>query len=531
MAVQMTAAAETPDASASAQPVVVGLDVGTTSAKAVAFDATGRAVGAAHAGYPLLEPEPGHAEQDPDRVRDAALGVVRAAAAAALKQGATVAGISISTAMHGLVGLDGEGRPLTRLITWADVRAAAAATRLRAEHAQLHARTGTPLHPMAPLAKLVWWREQRPDTFAAVRRWAGHKELVLERLTGEWAVDHSLASGTGLLDLERLEWDAEALEVAGIGTDRLARLIPTTEVFGLSAAAAERTGLPAGTPVVAGAGDGPLANVGVGAVRPGVAACSIGTSGALRLLVERPAVDPRRRVFCYALTPGRWVVGGAINNGGVVLQWAGEALAPELGEHAAERLVALAETAPAGSDGLIMLPYLLSERAPHWSPLPRGAYVGLTRHHRREHLVRAALEGVCQQLALVLDSVRDGGNEVREIRATGGFARSALWRRILADVLGAPIGFPAGHEGSAFGAALLGMQALGLVASVDVAAELVRIDDVVEPEPTAAAAYAELLPTFAALYDALGPAFEALQRFGAHAPPAPHAGRADGRRG
>ena len=248
-------------------------------------------------------------------------------------------------------------------------------------------------------------------------------------------------------------------------------------------------------------------------MRPGVAACSIGTSGALRLMVEAPAVDPQRRVFCYALTPGRWVVGGAINNGGVVLRWAGEALAPDLG--AARRGAAARAgraTSPAGSDGLIMLPYLLSERAPHWSSEPRGAYVGLTRHHGRGHLVRAALEGVCQQLALVLASMRDAGNEVREIRATGGFARSALWRQMLADALGMPIGFPAGHEGSAFGAALLGMDALGLVDGIDRAAELVGIEDVVEPDAGAAGVYADLLPTFASLYDALAPAFRALER-------------------
>jgi gluconokinase len=228
-------------------------------------------------------------------------------------------------------------------------------------------------------------------------------------------------------------------------------------------------------------------------------------------MVERPGVDPGRRVFCFALTPGRWVVGGAINNGGVVLQWAGEALAPDLGEHPEAALVELAAGVAPGSDGLLMLPYLLSERAPHWSPVPRGAYVGLTRHHGRAHLVRAALEGVCLQLAWVLASMRDAGSDVREVRATGGFARSPAWRQMLADALGIAIGFPAGHEGSAFGAALLGMEALGTVASIDRAAELVRIEDVVEPDAAAAATYAALLPVFAALYDALEPTFEALR--------------------
>ena len=175
-----------------------------------------------------------------------------------------------------------------------------------------------------------------------------------------------------------------------------------------------------------------------------------------------------------------------------------------------------------------MLPYLMSERAPHWSPLPRGAYVGLTRAHRREHLVLAALEGVCQQLALVLASLRDAGSTVREVRATGGFARSALWRSILAGALGMPVGFPSGREGSAFGAALLGMEALGIVESIGVAADLVRIEDVVEPDPGDAATYAEQLPTFAALYDALEPAFRSLQTLAEHEePPAPETGRED----
>jgi gluconokinase len=263
---------------------------------------------------------------------------------------------------------------------------------------------------------------------------------------------------------------------------------------------------------VVGAGDGPLANLGLGAVEPGVAACSIGTSGALRVMVEHPGVDPLGGVFCYALTEDRWVVGGAINNGGIVLEWAGEALAPDLGHAPQEDLLALAAQVPAGSGGLIMLPYLLSERAPHWSSLPRGAYIGLTHGHRREHLVRAALEGVCQQMALVLQSMRAAGNEVREVRASGGFARSPLWRQMLADALGLEVRFPAGHEGSSFGAALLGMQALGIVESVDVAADLVKIHETVRPDPAAAAVYAALLPLFAELYGALVPTYTSLRR-------------------
>jgi gluconokinase len=470
--------------------VVLGVDVGTTSAKATAFDADGTEHGHGEHGYPLEEPAPGQAVQDPELVVEATLAAVRDARATS----ADVVGLSVSTAMHGLVALDEHDRPLTPLITWADTRAAEQAERLKAEHPDLHGRTGTPLHPMSPLAKLCWLRECEPDTFAAAHRFVGVKELVLHALCGEWVLDHSVASGTGLFNIRELDWDDEALEIAGVRREQLATLVDAKHTMG---------------DVVAGAADGPLANLGVGAVRPGVAAISIGTSGAVRVMVEEPRTDPAGRVFCYALTPGRWAIGGAINNGGVVLDWAGEALAPDLDT---DELLALAAQAPAGSDGLLMLPYLLSERAPHWSALPRGAYVGLTRAHGRPHLIRAAIEGVCQQLALVLASVRDAGNEVREVRATGGFARSDLWRQTLTDVLGMEVGFPAGHEGSGFGAALLGMEALGLIETIDRAADLIAIDERLQPDAEAAASYAGLLPVFDSLYDALAPAFRHLRR-------------------
>jgi gluconokinase len=492
--------------------VVLGVDIGTTSAKAVAFDADGRELGRGETGYPLLEPEHGQAVQDPAVVVEGTLAAIRAAVAGARDRGAPIAALSFSGALHSLVGLDAQGKALTPLVTWGDMRATDQAERLRDEHPELHDRTGTPLHPMSPLPKLVWFAEREPETFAAVRRWAGIKELVVARLTDAWVVDHSVAAGTGLLNLRALDWDAEALAIAGVEAEALSPLVPATHRLELAAAPAADLGLEAGLALIVGAADGPLASLGVGAVHPGVAACSIGTSGALRVMVEGPAVDPQRRVFCYALVPGRWIVGGAINNGGAVLRWAGQALAPDLGPHPEAQLLELAAKVPAGSEGLVMLPYLLSERAPHWSSVARGAYVGLTRHHGRAHLVRAGLEGVCLQLALVLASVREAGNEVHEIRATGGFARSDLWRQMLADALGMPIGFAAGHEGSAFGAALLAMDALGLVDGIECAAQLVDIEDVVEPEEDAAGVYAELLPTFAALYDALAPAFRALER-------------------
>jgi gluconokinase len=491
--------------------VVLGADIGTTSTKVVAFDSQGEAHGHAEHSYPLDAPEPGQAVQDPETVADAVVAAIREAGAEASASGARLAGVSFSSAMHSLVGLDDDGRPLTPLLTWADTRAVAQAERLRAEDPELHDRTGTPVHPMSPLCKLAWYRETEAETFAAATRWCGIKELVLDRLTDRAPMDQSCASGTGLMATRTLDWDQAALAAAGIGAGALPELVGPQERLALAAGGAAQTGLAEGTVVVAGGGDGPLANLGVGAVHPGVAACSIGTSGALRLMVDEPRIDPGRRAFCYLLTPGRWVTGGAINNGGAVLEWAGRALAPDLGEHPEEELLALAGEVPAGSEGLVMLPYLLSERAPNWSAVPRGAYVGLTRDHGRGHLVRAAIEGVCLQLALVLGSMRDAGDEVREVRATGGFARSPLWRQMLTDALGMPVGFPAGSQGSAFGAALLGMEALEMIPSLEVAAELVKVDQQLEPDAADADVYAELLEVFAGLSGQLEPAFRALR--------------------
>ncbi|MEJ5867250.1 gluconokinase [Pseudokineococcus sp. 5B2Z-1] len=512
----------TPDpttSTAGGQDVVLGVDLGTTATKVAAFTRGGDAVAEAEVEYALDEPEPGWAEQDPAAILAAARDAARAVVRHARRDGHRVLGIGVSGAMHSVIGVDEHDEPLTAVVTWADRRATPQADRIRRGPGPgVHRRTGTPVHPMSPLVKLAWFAEERPDVAARAAHWVGVKELLLHDWSGEWVVDHSMASGNGLLDLEALDWDEEALELARVRADQLPRPVPVTHRLRLQPEVAADLGLSEDVALVVGGGDGPLANLGVGAVRPGVASVSIGTSGALRVVVDRPGVDPAGRTFCYALTDDLWAVGGAITNGGVVLRWAGDALAPdlevladEMGDEPEESLTDLASQAPAGSEGLLMLPYLLSERAPYWTSLPRGAYVGLQRHHTRAHLLRAALEGVCQQLALVLASLREAGHEIHEMRATGGFARSAVWRQMLADVLGMPVSFPSGTQGSGYGAAVVAMTALGLVPSVEVAADRVEVDHVVEPDPTASAVYARLLPVHAGLYDALEGVFEALR--------------------
>jgi gluconokinase len=442
----------------------VGLDVGTTGTKAVAFDLASSWRRVVVGEYPLLEPVAGWQVQDPDVMVAVAADAVRECVAAT--DGAEVLAVSLCTAMHGLIALDGSGRALTPLVTWADSRSSEEARSLRAsgQARDLHRVTGTPVHPMSPLTKLMWFRSHEPQTWARARWWVGLKDYLLLRLTGTVVTELSSASATGMLDMFTRTWSPAAIELSGVSVDQLPPVVSTTSVLELSRAAAGRFGLPAGTPVVTGAADGPLGNLGTGAIAPGVASVSLGTSGAVRMVIPTPRVDEKGALFCYALTEEAWVLGGAVSNGGVVIRWAGQSLAPELrpgaGGSVDEQLLALAAQVPAGCDGLVMLPHLLAERAPLWDPELPGAYLGLRRVHTRGHLVRATVEGVCRQLGTIVDSL-DRLSAITSVRVTGGAFRSALWRDVLAATLNRPLQVVGATEGSALGAAALALLALG----------------------------------------------------------------------
>ena len=497
--------------------VVVGVDIGTTSTKAVAFDPGGQVLAEEEKEYPLRSPVAGYAEQDPDEIFDAVLDCLSGVAGALEKAGERASGVAFSAAMHSLLALDAAGRPLIPSVTFADNRASEQAERIRDEldGLSVHQRTGTPIHPMSPLAKLLWFREKEPDTFEEAARWVSVKEYVFYKLFDEFVVDYSIASATGLFNLENLDWDDGALQIAGLSKDKLSSPVPTTyAVRGLRSEYAERLGLDEELPFIVGANDGVLANLGVGAIDPGVVACSIGTSGAVRTVVREPGVDEEGRTFCYALVEGMWVIGGPINNGGMALQWALDEIfydlkqsAEEKGRDPYELMEELAETVGAGSGGLIFLPYLTGERAPHWNADVKGVFFGLTLQHRREHLIRAVLEGVTYQMTSVARSLEAVAGEPTEVRATGGFSRSELWRQIMADVFGKEILFPESYQSSCFGAALLGMKSLDIIDSLDVVKSVIGVETHHRPDQGDARTYSKLMKIFTRLYDRLEPEF------------------------
>ncbi|HEX8508338.1 MAG TPA: gluconokinase [Propionibacteriaceae bacterium] len=497
--------------------VVIGLDVGTTAVKVAGFEVHGRREPLASAlrEYPLQQPEPGWQVQDPPTV----LAAVDAAVLECVGQlgEAHVAAVSLSTAMHGLIGLDTELRPMTPLLTWADSRATQEARDLRTQGLALELlqRTGTPVHPMSPLVKLVWFARHEPALARRVRWWVGLKDYVLHHLTGQLVTELSSASATGLLDVQARDWDAGALQLAGVARDQLPPVLPTTTVLELTSTAATRSGLPAGLPVAVGAADGPLGNLGTGAIEPGVAGLSLGTSGAVRMAVPRPSFDPAGRLFCYALTDDVWVSGGAVSNGGITLRWAGETFAPDVvaGGHADTELLALASQIPAGSDGLVMLPYVMSERAPLWDPDIPGAFLGVRHHHTRGHFLRAAVEGVCLQISTIVDAL-DSVSAVQTVRATGGPFRSLLWQQVMAATLARPLSLQASAGGTALGAAALGWYALGGATTLLDAVAAVSGPEQDSPQPRVsvssedAASYARLRGSVPALIAAYGPVAE-----------------------
>jgi gluconokinase len=503
--------------------IVIGVDIGTTSTKAVAFTPAGKVLAHHAVDYPLLRPEPAAAEQDPEQIWQAVLAAIAACVQGSGAVPEEVLCVSFSAAMHSLILVDEAGQPLTRSITWADNRAAAWAARIKAEWNgdAIYRRTGTPVHPMSPLAKLVWLRHERAEVFARAARFVGIKEYVFHRLFGRWLVDHSIASATGLFNLSTLDWDAEALALAGVQPGQLSQPVPTTfHVEGLPADLAARLGLANDTPFVLGANDGVLSNLGVNAISPGEVAVTIGTSGAMRTVVDRPLTDPSGRTFCYALTERHWVVGGPVNNGGVILRWvrdefaAAEAeTAKRLGIDTYEVLTRIAERVPAGAEGLLFHPYLAGERAPYWNADLRGSFFGLGMHHRMEHMIRAVLEGVIFNLHSILPAVEAIVGTRTSIKATGGFARSGMWRQMMADVFDREVVVPESFESSCLGAAVLGLHALGHVDSLAVVAGMVGAMHRHTPNPKNVAVYQRLHPIFQSLPAKLAEEYRAIAAF------------------
>jgi len=460
-----------------AEPIAVGIDVGTTGVKAIAVSPTGEVVGRAEEAYALSTPRPGWSEQDPEdwwRATESALGRLDVRAA----------GIGFSGQMHGLVCLGGGDRVLRPAILWNDQRTGAECAEIeeRIGLERLIELTGNRALTGFTAPKLLWLRRHEPETYAQIRHVLLPKDYVRLRLTGEHAIDAADASGTLLFDVARRRWSDEVVDALELPREWLPPVHESTEI--------------------AGAGDQQAAALGVGVDRPGPVAITVGTSGVVFAALPQFRADPQARVhvFCHAV-PGMWEAMGVMLSAAGSLQWFRDTFASDVDY---ETLVATAEPWPPGAEGLTFLPYLAGERTPHADPDARAVFEGLSLRHDLGGLVRAVLEGVAYGLRDSLELLRELGIEPQVGRVSGGAARSRLWLRIIASVLGLPLELTAVEEGSAYGAALLGGVAAGIWPDVAGAVgACVRVRETVEPEPRWQESYDDGYRRFRALYPAL----------------------------
>jgi xylulokinase len=493
----------------------IGIDVGTTGAKVILIDPSGHLIAETTSGYPLSIPRPLWAEQDPREWWSASARGIKEVIAAAQVAPEAVAAVGLTGQMHGLVLLDDRGEVLRPAILWNDQRTAeeCAAITERVGEKRILELTGNPILPGFTAPKIEWVRRHEPEVIARVAHVLLPKDYVRYRLTGEFHTDVADASGTSLLEVGKRAWSQEMLDALGIPPGWMPRVHESPVVCSeVSSSGFADCILPAGTPVVAGAGDQAAQAIGSGIVEEGLVSATLGTSGVVFAASDSYRVDPRGRLhaFCHAV-PGKWHLMGVVLSAGGSFRWYRDTICePELreareeGGDAYELMTAAAEEVTAGCDGLIFLPYLTGERTPHPDPHARGAFVGLTLRHGRAHLTRAVMEGVTFALRDSFELMRDLGLTFDEVRASGGGANSPFWRRMMADVFATPVVTTKVTEGAAYGAALLAAVGAGAYRSVeDASRSVIEVGGRLEPGAGAGDRYEECYARYRALYPAL----------------------------
>lgn len=502
--------------------LILAHDLGTTGNKATLFRDDGVLLASAFAGYETRYPAVNWAEQDPLDWWKAFCQSSRRLLAQAGVTARDIGVISFSGQMMGCVPVDACGRPLRPSIIWADQRAEEEAQLLRERIGEetIYRLTGHRISPAYSLEKILWIRAHEPEVFRQTHKFLHAKDYLIYRLTGAFVTDYSDASGMNSFDLQTRTWASQILDAVDLDVGVLPDLHSSIAIVGeVRPEAASETDLALGTPVVAGGGDGPCAAVGAGVVRQGGAYNYVGSSSWIALATPAPIQDPERRTFNFHhLDPKMVMPTGTMQTAGGSYQWFKNQLggletleARERGVDPYEVLDREAEAIPPGAGGLIFLPYLMGERAPHWNPRARGAFVGLNMTHTRAHMARAVLEGVAFNLRMILEAFQRQGAGVEQMRLIGGGARGRLWRQIIADVYGLPVMRPRYlEEATSLGAAVAGGIGVGLIKDFCVAEQLVEIIEVQPPDPSAVRRYAELYPVFCETYRALVPAFERL---------------------
>jgi xylulokinase len=498
---------------------LLGIDVSTTATKALLIDERGAVVAVAATEYPFETPQPLWSEQDAALFWKGTVQSVRQVLQSGVNP-AHIAAVGLTGQMHGLTLLDAHGEVLRPCILWNDQRTARQCAEIT-EHVgreRVLQLTGNPVLTGFTAPKILWVQQNEPDVYRRVAHILLPKDYARFKLTGEFLSDVSDSSGTSLFDVGKRNWSDEMLAALDLPRAWLPEVTESPVVSArINAEAARATGLPEGTPVVGGGGDQAAQAVGTGIVREGIVSVTVGTSGVVFAQSDSYRVEPQGRLhaFCHAV-PGKWHLMGVMLSAGGSFRWYRDALgdqekqiAAQTGQDVYDILTAQAAQAPAGCEGLLFLPYLTGERTPYPDPNACGVFFGLTVRHRKAHLTRAVLEGVSFGLRDSLELMRALGVPIAQVRASGGGARSASWRQILADTFDAEIVTVNVTEGAAYGAALLAGVGAGVYRDVEAACEVVKVTGSTQPG-AARAVYADYYPRYRALYPALKPEFDAM---------------------
>lgn len=498
---------------------ILAHDVGTGGDKAVLTDLRGQIIGSAYQDYALYYPKPGWVEQDPEELWQTVTATTRKVIAQAAIDPADILGVGISAQMFNLLPIDELGLPLTRMLSWLDVRSIQQADKvLSGETPQLlFKHTGNIPTAKDVIPKILWLKEEQPDLWARTFKLLDCKEYILFRLTGVIATDWHGASVYFLFDPHKKTWSREACDHLDIPLHMLPEAHPCTEVIGeVTPEAARMTGLLPGTPVVACAGDVAVAQTGSGANADGKAHLCVGTATWVGLSISEFRNDPEKPFWALShIDPRKWILAGEMETGGGALMWFRDALcrieadqARQSGQSSYEFINEMASSVEPGADGLIFAPWLSGERAPVLDHYARGAFVGLSLNHTKAHFARAVMEGVAYHLRWIIEALERQGFNIKSLNAIGGGSTSPIWTQIISDITGKEL-LAVKHplEAGAMGAALTVAVGLGVYPSIEAIDELIEIDHHVVPDDTHAKRYLALYREFRALYDSLAPAF------------------------
>ena len=495
------------------EPYILGIDIGTGSIKSVAVNLSGETFSSNQIHYQIPVSKKDLAEQDPEIIWQAFIECIQRHVQ---KLQRSPAAICLSSVMHSLIPVDKNGTPLSNIITWADVRSADIAERIRsaAYGEDIYRKTGTPIHPMSPLCKIIWLSENEKDLFNKTYKFISIKELIWFRLFNEFKIDISIASATGLFDIENNQWYKKSMELAGIQSENLSTPVSTDyNRSDCNAGVSSLLEITEDVTFIIGASDGCLANVGSFAMKKNEAAVTIGTSAAIRITGKKPIYNYDAMTFNYKLDEETFICGGAINNGGNIVQWFLKNFLnkKELTDKEYENLFEEVDKVNAGADGLIFLPYLNGERAPHWDAKSCGTFFGVTAHHSQHTFSRAIIEGVCYALNDVLKTIETNENTITQLNVSGGFVASKTWMQILADITGKRICIVHTNDASATGAAYLGLKTMKFIEDYDALIPKTNMK-FLEPDAVNHKIYNNYFKIFQGLYHSLKDSMHAIYK-------------------